>query len=245
MADNDGDLPYDPSFDDRVHDLAAAGNNRTKIAAALGLTYHQFKKMLLVNPSLARALKMGQWDLNTGPVENALLKRALGFSYEEVKLEAIVLVDKDGDEQLYIERKVVVPIKTNGKGSGNGKGGKNGNRDKAYHRSRVVTQLVPGFKRSVTVKYVPPDIGALCFWLCNREPDDWKNVQRQIVEGKVDHQHQHLLDLTRLKREELEQLRDIVAKGSRDSADADGGGGEASVSIREPLPLRLSDVADR
>lgn len=32
-------------------------------------------------------------------------------------------------------------------------------------------------------RYVPPDTGAVCFWLKNRHPDDWKDRHEQAVTG--------------------------------------------------------------
>lgn len=38
-----------------------------------------------------------------------------------------------------------------------------------------------------TVKHYPPDVSACVFWLCNRQPKRWKNVQKVDVEGQVNH----------------------------------------------------------
>lgn len=36
-------------------------------------------------------------------------------------------------------------------------------------------------RKSATTKEVAPDVTACIFWLCNRNPDRWKNVQKQIA----------------------------------------------------------------
>lgn len=243
-AEDGSEVEYAPaSHDDEVFDLARGGCTREQIVAGLGVTHPTFRKWLHAFPSFAQALKRGRWEHDTGPVENALLKRALGFEYTETKVEGVVLIGKDGEEKLYVERRVTIPVKNE---RVTGKNGKNANgRKNSYKTTRVVTELVPGFKRSVTVKRVAPDVAAICFWLCNRQPEIWKNVQRQIVEGKVEHQHSHMLDLTKYTREELEKLRELVAKGTQDAADADDGRGGQGAGVRQPLPLRLPDVVGR
>jgi len=60
----------------------------------------------------------------------------------------------------------------------------------------------------------------MIFWLCNRQPEDWKHVQKHLVETKGqikhDHKHKHELDLTKLKRKDLERFRKIMLKGMKD-----------------------------
>lgn len=38
--------------------------------------------------------------------------------------------------------------------------------------------------RVQTVKHYPPDTGAIVFFLCNREPDEWKQKQQHELTGK-------------------------------------------------------------
>lgn len=81
---------------------------------------------------IADALKRGK-DVADILVENALFKRATGYTYTEVKVE---------------------------------------------YECGVET------KRIETIKEVPPDVGAQCFWLKNRRPDKWRDKQQ--VEASVD-----------------------------------------------------------
>jgi len=212
---------YRPDFDDLGFDLAKAGATVKEIAKAFGVSTFAVEDWMRKHDAFARAIKKGRWQFDTKQIENALRSRALGFTYEEVTVEAIVLLDGD-EEDTFVERKDTV--------GGNGK-------------SRTRIRLVPGYKRKVTTKQVIPDVGALCFWLCNRQPEDWKNVQRQIVEGKVEHEHNHYLDLTKYSRKELEQLRSLISKGTPDDPDADSEGSGQRSGVRQPVPLRLSAVA--
>lgn len=36
------------------------------------------------------------------------------------------------------------------------------------------------------IEHYPPDTGAAIFWLCNRQPDKWKNVQKIDASGLMD-----------------------------------------------------------
>lgn len=135
------------------------------------------------------AIKKGidQWDSNR--VERSLLEKALGYEYNEITQEAIVIVGIDGHERMYIERK---------KGKG----------------KDATVRLVEGVKRKVVTKRVPASDVAVLFWLQNRLSKRWKNVQRQIVttRGEVDHIHKHELDLDKLGRNDLEKLVAILTK---------------------------------
>lgn len=99
-----------------------------------GLTDEQIARKIGINPAtlykwfdrygeIGKAIKKGKAPVDF-EVENALLKRALGYDYEEVTTE----------------------INTDGK----------------KHIKKVK-------------RHVPPDVGALAFWLKNRRPDKWRD----------------------------------------------------------------------
>ncbi|MDD4924296.1 MAG: hypothetical protein PHF74_05625 [Dehalococcoidales bacterium] len=46
------------------------------------------------------------------------------------------------------------------------------------------------------VKHYPPEVSACVFWLCNRQPERWKNVQKIDVEGQVTHK---VIEIVRAK----------------------------------------------
>lgn len=86
-------------------------------------------------PEFCQALKEGKAKVDA-EVEDSLLKRAMGYEYEETKI---------------IGRK-----------------GKNGDTIERVEKTR---------------KQVAPDVLAAIFWLKNRRPDLWRDVQRREVSG--------------------------------------------------------------
>lgn len=73
-----------------------------QIAKNLGVAYSTFKTYINKFPALSAALKKGK-EVVDRQVENALLKRALGYSYEEVTHERQYNKEKDEIE--------LVPVK--------------------------------------------------------------------------------------------------------------------------------------
>lgn len=67
-------------------------------------------------------------------------------------------------------------------------------------------------------KNMAPDVTACIFWLVNRQPDEWKHVARTIIQGdpKNPVKHKYEFDLTKLPKEELEQLEHIITRARRD-----------------------------
>jgi len=98
---------------------------------------------------------------------------------------------------------------------------------------------MPAVRTRSTTKQVVPDVGAIVFWLCNRMPDQWQHVQKYLTEtkGVVAHLHQHKhegevgLNLDKLGKQKLEQLRTIIAEAEevpeREDSDASGSGQRA------------------
>lgn len=140
----------------------------------------------------------GRDEYNNREVELALVDRALGFDYDEVREESIVLFEDNDDGTTYIEQKE--PGKTLEDGT----------------KITARTILVKGVKRTITRKKVLPDMLAIFFLLQNRSQKRWKNVQKQIVEQytKVDVTQRHQFDLSNVPADQLRQLRDIVISAS-------------------------------
>lgn len=101
------------------------------------------------------ALKRGKEPVDI-EVENALFKKATGYSYEEVKVEY-------------------------------------------EYESNEPT------KRTVTKKFVSPDVAAMIFWLKNRKPEKWRDKQE-------------ITDTTALDK------LDEILKDIRNNAESDKGG---------------------
>jgi hypothetical protein len=79
-------LKYDDTFPLRAEDMARKGLIDKQIAKNLGIseaTLYDYQKKY---PEFLKALKRGKAPVDV-EVENALLKRALGFEYEEIHTE--------------------------------------------------------------------------------------------------------------------------------------------------------------
>ena len=94
-----------------IQSLARNGLSDEKIAHNMGIAYSTLKIWKDKYPSLFESLKRGK-EVIDRQVENALLKRALGYEYEEVKI--IVEKDEKGNEKKRQEKviKKVIPDTT-------------------------------------------------------------------------------------------------------------------------------------
>lgn len=78
---------------------------------------------------------------------------------------------------------------------------------------------VPADKIITMRKHMAPNVTAMIFWLCNRNPDRWKNIQ--TIVGKMDHSHSHEFDISKLSKigkKKLEQLADMLEEAIGDEA---------------------------
>jgi hypothetical protein len=105
---------YEDTFPLRAEDYARRGMIDTQIAKMLGIsheTYYQYQKKY---PDFSDAIKRGKKPVDV-EVENALLKRAKGFSFEEVHVE-YKPGKKTGDKPVVVHikkiKKFVVPDTT-------------------------------------------------------------------------------------------------------------------------------------
>ena len=115
---------------------ARNGLSDLQIANNLGVKKTAFYTYQTRYPDFAAAVKKGRRPVDI-EVENALLKRALGFEYEEKTTEVDVLsvINEDGS----------------------------------------ISETPTPSKIRITKRYVPPDVGAIAFWLKNRKSSDWKD----------------------------------------------------------------------
>lgn len=91
-----------------AQDYARRGLNDNQIAKKLGIarcTYYQYQKMY---PDFSDAIKKGKSPVDV-KVENALLKRALGFEYEEIHTEYRKLEKKKGGKSKSVEEPKAMP----------------------------------------------------------------------------------------------------------------------------------------
>ncbi len=80
------------------------GMSRGEIAEKIGVSVNTFRRWEKRNVGILEAVKMGR-ELTDITVENAILKKALGFETEEVK----TVIKANGDEEITTVRKNVPP----------------------------------------------------------------------------------------------------------------------------------------
>ncbi|GAH71512.1 unnamed protein product, partial [marine sediment metagenome] len=79
-------LKYDEDFPARAEDFARQGFRDVDIAKKLGISRAVFYEYKKTYPDFLDAIKKGKGPIDF-EVENALLKRARGFEYEEIHIE--------------------------------------------------------------------------------------------------------------------------------------------------------------
>jgi len=131
-------------------------------------TYYEWKKKY---PEISEAIKRGKEVVDV-LVENALLKRALGYSFNEDKYVTIPLEQAEYFEKLDVFM----------------------NKYKYEHPGATDSELIlireqfPKIKTVLVerkVKDVAPDTTAQIFWLKNRKPDIWRDKQNVELSGEV------------------------------------------------------------
>lgn len=91
-----------------IEGWAREGLTEEQIANNMGIAVRTLGTWKEAYPPILRALKRGKAPVDI-EVENALLKRALGYEYDEVK----TVTDKDGNvKEKTVTRKVVLPDTT-------------------------------------------------------------------------------------------------------------------------------------
>lgn len=108
---------------------ARDGLSEEQIAHNIGVSRNTLVTWKGKFPEVAEALRKGR-EVIDYEVENALVKRALGYRYKELTYERVW--------NEHLEKYVKVNTKT-------------------------------------VTKEVAPDVGAICFWLKNRRPKNWKD----------------------------------------------------------------------
>lgn len=147
-----------------------------------GLTNEQIAKNIGITPStlydwqkkyseISEALKRGK-EIVDRQVENALLKRALGYEYTEKKYEQVQM---SGEEYHMLQKVTVQKYKLE-------------HPDATLEEIHLVELGVSRYK-SVLVeertKEVVPDTTAQIFWLKNRKPDTWRDKQQVEHSGGI------------------------------------------------------------
>ncbi len=110
-----------------VQGWAREGLTDEQISRNIGIAIRTFYEWQERYPQFRQAIKKGKAPVDL-QVENALLKRALGYEYEETITEIEQI--EEGKQKTHVRR-----IK----------------------------------------KQMPPDVGAIVFWLKNRRPNKWRD----------------------------------------------------------------------
>lgn len=78
-----------------------------------------------------------------------------------------------------------------------------------YEVDDVDLKVVKGkLTKTATRKHIPPDVTACIFWLKNRRPEEWRDVQHRTLAGPNDGPipMTHTLDATKLSTQALQEL---------------------------------------
>ncbi|RDW17034.1 hypothetical protein CWR48_15650 [Oceanobacillus arenosus] len=155
----------------KLEGWARDGLTDEQIASNMGIsrsTLNEWKKKYSV---ISDTLKRGK-EVVDRQVENALLKRALGYEYTEKKYEQV----KMSQEEYYARQQVSVNRF------------KLENPEATLEDIRVAELSVSPYK-SVLVeektKEVSPDTTAQIFWLKNRKPTDWRDKKETELSGSM------------------------------------------------------------
>lgn len=170
----------------RLEGWARDGLTDEQIAQNIGVsiaTLYNWKNKYL---EILEALKRGK-EIVDLQVENALLKRALGYEFREQKYAQ---VEMSQEEHYALKQVVVNRFKID-------------NPEATLEEIRLVELQVSKYK-SVLVeektKEVAPDTTAQIFWLKNRKPDKWRDRQQVEHSGEITNTIQQLTPEERQKR---------------------------------------------
>lgn len=155
----------------KLEALARDGLTDEQIAEKIGVSRSTLNDWKKKYPDISDALKKGK-EIVDIQVENALLKRALGYTYNEDKYISVPMDSVEYHEKLdrYMNMyKFEHPEATDSE-------------------LMLVREKFPKTKEVLAerkVKEVVPDTTAQIFWLKNRRPDKWRDKQDMELSGEV------------------------------------------------------------
>lgn len=174
----------------KLEGWARDGLTDEQIAQNIGISRSTLNEWKKKYSDISDALKRGKEVVDL-QVENALLKRALGYEYSEKKYAQ---VEMSQEEHYALKQVVVNRFKID-------------NPEATMEEIRLVELQVSKYK-SVLVeektKEVAPDTTAQIFWLKNRRPDKWRDKQDIQHSGSMEVNN----PLKGLTTEELKKLID-------------------------------------
>lgn len=169
---------------------ARDGLTDEQIAENIGIqrtTLYDWKKKY---PDISDALKKGK-KIVDAQVENALLKRALGYRYSEDEYIVVQLEDEEYYSALDHHMKLFKlenPEAT----------------DIDLEKERLTFPRTKHVLVKRKTKEIAPETGAAAFWLKNRKPKTWRDKKETELTGKVE------LDVDTKKKLASEFMNDLV-----------------------------------
>lgn len=172
----------------KLEGWARDGHTDEQIAKNIGIgarTLYEWKEKF---PQISQSLKRGK-EIVDREVENALLKRALGYEFTEKKYVSAEM----SEEEYHLHQQLAV------------------NRYKLEHPEATLEELravelgVSRYKMVLVeekTKEVSPDVTAQIFWLKNRKPGHWRDKKETELSGSIDVRQQ----FEKLTDEELAKL---------------------------------------
>lgn len=156
----------------KLEGWARDGLTDEQIAHNIGVSRKTLSEWKVKYGDIGDTLKKGK-EIVDLQVENALLKRALGYSYQEDKYISVPMEEAEYHEKLekYLNMyKFHHPNATD---------------DELF----LVRENFPKTKEQLVerkIKEVVPDTTAQIFWLKNRRPDKWREKQDMELSGKLE-----------------------------------------------------------
>ena len=170
----------------KLEGWARDGLTDKQLAKNMGISRSTLNEWLKRYPDISDTLKRGK-EIVDIQVENALLKRALGYRYNEDKYISVPMDDVEYSEKRHEYM----------------------NRYKFEHPEATADELMlvemnfPKTKQQLVerkVKEVVPDTTAQIFWLKNRMPEKWRDKQEVKVSGTLENEKTKLDELIRQMR---------------------------------------------
>ncbi|SEM13247.1 Transposase [Paenisporosarcina quisquiliarum] len=174
----------------RLEGWARDGLTNEQIAHNIGVTQSTLYEWQKKYSEISEALKRGK-EIVDLEVENAMLKRALGYEYNERKYAQVEM----SEEEHYALQKVTVNRY------------KMDNPEATHEEIKLVELQVSKYKSVLVeekIKDVAPDTTAQIFWLKNRKPEKWRDKQNIEHSGSMEVNN----PLKGLTTEELRKLID-------------------------------------
>jgi transcriptional regulator with XRE-family HTH domain len=171
-----------------IEGWARDGLTDEQIAHNIGISRSTLNEWKKKYPDISDTLKRGK-EVVDRQVENALLKRALGYQFEEETYVSVQMSREEYDLRVDIELGIW------------NKQHPNATQDERDLFILSIPRTKEVLEKKV-VKQVSPDTTAQIFWLKNRKPADWRDKREIEHGGEIINN----IDLSGLSVEELRKL---------------------------------------